>query len=85
MFQDITRVLERDNVVKEIPMLYRDSLELDIVSEAASGKVTAHRDGIQQIHATNMVRRALEGATWHKFKVTPPALNKVCKTLFSFC
>jgi hypothetical protein len=77
LLQDITRVLERDNISKEIPMLYRDSLELDILSEAASGKLTAHRDGIQEIHATNMVRRALEGHTWHTFKVTPVAVNKV--------
>ncbi|KAL1115844.1 hypothetical protein AAG570_006134 [Ranatra chinensis] len=72
----IDRILDRDNVLKEIPLMYRDCLELDVASEAASGKLTAHRDGMVQIQASNMVRRALAGHPLYRPKVTPTALHK---------
>lgn len=64
-------------MAREIPLLYRDSFELDIESEVASGKVTAQRDGVQAIQAANLVRRAIESSVWHKVKLPPAALNKV--------
>lgn len=75
--------MERDNLTKEIPLLFRESLELDIASEVASGKITAHRDVVTQIQASNMVRRALDGGSWHSTNVTPAALNKVSTFFFS--
>ncbi|KAK9505233.1 hypothetical protein O3M35_009329 [Rhynocoris fuscipes] len=81
MYINVDKILDRDNLTKEIPLLYRESLELDIASEVASGKVTAHRDVVTQIQASNMVRRALDGGSWHSTNVTPTALNKALSPL----
>lgn len=80
-FQSINRVVERDNITREIPLLYRDCLELDVSSEEANGKVTVYRDGLVQVQACNIVRRTLEGGCWQGTKVTPTALHKVCVTI----
>ncbi|XP_073976542.1 integrator complex subunit 8 [Rhodnius prolixus] len=81
MYINVDKILERDNLTKEIPLLFRESLELDIASEVASGKITAHRDVVTQIQASNMVRRALDGGSWHSTNVTPAALNKALTPL----
>uniref|UniRef100_A0A0A9YL24 Integrator complex subunit 8 n=1 Tax=Lygus hesperus TaxID=30085 RepID=A0A0A9YL24_LYGHE len=75
-YLSINRVVERDNIMKEIPLMYRDCLELDVTSEVANGKVTVYRDGLIQVQASNVVRRALEGGCWQGTRVTPSALHK---------
>ncbi|XP_024084779.1 integrator complex subunit 8 [Cimex lectularius] len=74
-YMSIEKILEKDNLTKEIPQLYRDCLELDITSEIAARKITVYRDALVQIQASNMVRRALEGGSWQAPKVTPIALQ----------
>lgn len=48
--------------MREIPLTYRDSLELDLASTLASGKFTATRDLLFQIQSLNVVRRVVDGA-----------------------
>lgn len=49
---------------REIPLLFRDSLELDLASTLASGKFTATRDLLFQIQTLNAIRRTLEGSCY---------------------
>ncbi|XP_046385637.1 integrator complex subunit 8 [Ischnura elegans] len=64
MYMGMVPILQQDNLRREIPMVHRDVLELDIVGAASSGKFTVARDLPLQIQTLNVVRRALgEGTT----------------------
>ncbi|XP_065215159.1 integrator complex subunit 8 [Planococcus citri] len=63
-YTNIINVLQADNLRKEIPISYRDSLELDLASTLASGKFTATRDLLFQIQTLNAIRRLLEGSPY---------------------
>lgn len=56
--------MQTDNIKREIPISYRDSLELDLASTLASGKFTATRDLLFQIQTLNAIRRLLEGSAY---------------------
>lgn len=57
-------ILQEDNTKREIPLSYRDSLELDLASTLASGKFTARRDMLFQIQTLNVIRRVLESSSY---------------------
>lgn len=71
--QDIIKILQTDNQQREIPLSYRDSLELDLASNLASGKFTASRDLLFQIQTLNVIRRLVEGSAY------PSVLDYVTK------
>lgn len=76
--QNIDKVLEKDNVMREIPVVYRQGLELDISSEVANNTLFTSRDGVAMIRAMNAVRTALEGGVQlHGRNLSPVALAKV--------
>lgn len=74
---NIDKVLEKDNAFRQIPIVYRQGLELDISSEVANGKLITTRDAVAVIRALNTVRTALDGGVQlHGPPLVPPALVK---------
>ncbi|XP_071442888.1 integrator complex subunit 8 [Hetaerina americana] len=64
MYMGIVPILQQDNFKKEIPMVHRDLLELDIVGAASSGNFTVARGLPLQIQTLNVIRRAIgDGST----------------------
>lgn len=61
VLQGIVSILQTDNLHKEIPQVYRDTLELDIQGAMSSRKFTVARDLLLQVQTLNVVRRALTG------------------------
>lgn len=59
-FQDIIQILQEDNIVREIPQVYRDNLELDIQGGLAHRKIVVSGDLLLQIQCLNLVRRVLD-------------------------
>jgi hypothetical protein len=58
MFQGIFQILEQDNVLKEIPLVDRDILEVDVQTYVLGGTVTVSRDFLLKIQMNNVLRRA---------------------------
>jgi hypothetical protein len=61
VLQGIVSILQTDNLHKEIPQVYRDTLELDIQGAMSSRKFTVARDLLLQVQTLNVVRRAVTG------------------------
>lgn len=61
MIQGIVSILQTDNVHREIPQIYRDTLELDIQGAMSSRKFTVARDLLLQVQTLNVVRRVVTG------------------------
>lgn len=60
-YTGIVSILQTDNLHKEIPQVYRDTLELDIQGAMSSRKFTVARDLLLQVQTLNAVRRAVTG------------------------
>lgn len=60
-YTGIIAILQADNLVREIPMVHREVVELDIQGSASSGAFTVARDLLNRVSALNAVRYALEG------------------------
>ncbi|CAH0747438.1 unnamed protein product [Diatraea saccharalis] len=60
-YTGIIGVLQADNLAREIPMIQRQVVELDIQGSASSGAFTVARDLLNRVSALNAVRYALEG------------------------
>ncbi|CAH0699083.1 unnamed protein product [Spodoptera exigua] len=60
-YTGIIAVLQADNLTREIPMIHRQVVELDIQGSASSGAFTVARDLLNRVSALNAVRYALEG------------------------
>ncbi|XP_037871925.1 integrator complex subunit 8 [Bombyx mori] len=60
-YTGIIAVLQADNLAREIPMIHRQVVELDIQGSASSGAFTVARDLLNRVSALNAVRYALEG------------------------
>ncbi|XP_059049066.1 integrator complex subunit 8 [Achroia grisella] len=60
-YTGIIAVLQADNLTREIPMVHRQVVELDIQGSASSGAFTVARDLLNRVSALNAVRYALEG------------------------
>lgn len=60
-YSNIANVLQEDNITREIPMVYRQLVELDIQGSASSGAFTVARDLLNKVSVLNAVRYALEG------------------------
>jgi integrator complex subunit 8 len=61
MLQGIVSILQADNLEREIPQVYRDTLELDIQGAMSSCKFTVARDLLLQVQTLNVVRRVVTG------------------------
>ncbi|XP_065335284.1 integrator complex subunit 8 isoform X2 [Cloeon dipterum] len=59
-FTGIVNILQRDNITREIPINYRDDLELEIQAASSSGDFFVARDLLLHVHILNAVRRALD-------------------------
>lgn len=53
-------ILQLDNVTKEIPLVYRDNLELDIQGGLLNRKIVVARDLLLQIQCLNLIRKVTE-------------------------
>ncbi|XP_047540457.1 integrator complex subunit 8 [Vanessa atalanta] len=60
-YTGIIAILQADNLSREIPMVHREVVELDIQGSASSGAFTVARDLLNRVAALNAVRYALEG------------------------
>lgn len=60
-YTGIIGVLQADNLAREIPMIHRQVVELDIQGSSSSGAFTVARDLLNRVSALNAVRYALEG------------------------
>ncbi|CAH2990018.1 unnamed protein product [Chilo suppressalis] len=60
-YTGVIGVLQADNLAREIPMIQRQVVELDIQGSASSGAFTVARDLLNRVSALNAVRYALEG------------------------
>jgi hypothetical protein len=61
ILQGIVSILQTDNLHREIPQVYRDTLELDIQGAMSSRKFTVARDLLLQVQTLNVVRRVVTG------------------------
>jgi hypothetical protein len=59
--QGVVSILQADNLHREIPQVYRDTLELDIQGAMSSRKFTVARDLLLQVQTLNVVRRVVTG------------------------
>ena len=55
------KILQEDNVHREVPLHYRAMAELDLLSAAASGKFTIAKDLVFKVQTLNVIRRTLAG------------------------
>ncbi|XP_037300356.1 integrator complex subunit 8 isoform X2 [Manduca sexta] len=76
-YAGIIAVLQADNLSREIPMVHRQVVELDIQGSASSGAFTVARDLLNRVSALNAVRYALEGG----IPSTHPDILKKFKTV----
>lgn len=60
IFQDILEILIADNVAKEIPIVYRDNVELDIQGGLINRKIVVARDLLLKIQCLNLVRKIVD-------------------------
>lgn len=60
-YTGIIAILQADNLAREIPMVHREVVELDIQGSASSGAFTVARDLLNRVSALNAVRYSLEG------------------------
>lgn len=60
-YTGIVSILQADNVRREIPLVYRATLELDIQGALSSGKFTVARDLLLQVQTLNVVRKVIGG------------------------
>lgn len=60
-YHNIIEILEEDNKLREIPMVYRDNLELDIQGGLINRKIVVSRDLLMKIQCLNLVRKVLDG------------------------
>lgn len=51
--------MQEDNISKEIPLVYRDNLELDIQGGLVNRKIIVSGDLLLQIQCLNLVRKVL--------------------------
>ncbi|XP_076239137.1 integrator complex subunit 8 [Calliopsis andreniformis] len=62
-YTNMIQILQADNISREIPLVYRDNLELDIQGGSVNRKIVVARDLLLQIQCLNLVRKILDGST----------------------
>lgn len=62
--------MQQDNVLKEIPLLHRINLELDIQGALSSGAFTVARDLLQKIKVLNIIRYVLDRRPLYQYSTT---------------
>ncbi|XP_050296923.1 integrator complex subunit 8 [Anthonomus grandis grandis] len=71
-FMGITNILQQDNLKKEIPLVHRINLELNIQGAVSSGIFTVARDLLLKVKALNQVRCVLERKFLCEFSLRVP-------------
>ncbi|XP_076267977.1 integrator complex subunit 8 isoform X1 [Rhynchophorus ferrugineus] len=69
-FVGLTAVLQADNVRKEIPLVHRLNLELDVQGALSSGVFTVARDLLYKVKALNHIRCVLDRKMFNEFPLT---------------
>ncbi|XP_056638700.1 integrator complex subunit 8 [Diorhabda sublineata] len=69
-YMGITNILQQDNVKKEIPLMHRINLELNIQGALSSGVFTVARDLIQKIKALNIIRCVLDRKPLYQYTLS---------------
>ncbi|CAH1117237.1 unnamed protein product [Phaedon cochleariae] len=69
-YMGITSILQQDNICKEIPLMHRLNLELDIQGAISSGAFTVARDLLQKIKALNIVRCVLDRKPLYQYSIS---------------
>lgn len=59
-YDGVLSILQEDNVKKEIPLMHRLNLELDVQGGISSGTITATNDILAKIKAFNKIRYILD-------------------------
>ncbi|XP_072390138.1 integrator complex subunit 8 [Diabrotica undecimpunctata] len=77
-YKGITTILQQDNVAKEIPLMHRINLELDIQGALSSGAFTVARDLVSKIKALNILRCVLDRKPIYQHSL---CLYRNCDTL----
>lgn len=76
-YMGIVNILIQDNKAREIPMVHREHLELDIQGAVQSGKFTVARDLLIHVQCLNVARRLAESLLIcqdysHRIRVSVP-------------
>ncbi|KAG5899842.1 hypothetical protein JTB14_012313 [Gonioctena quinquepunctata] len=69
-YMGITTILQQDNVHREIPLMHRLNLELDIQGALSSGAFTVARDLLQKIKVLNIIRCILDRKPFYQYSVS---------------
>lgn len=56
-------ILKADNLVRQIPLMYRDNLELDIQGGLINRKMVVAGDLLLKIQCLNLMRKIVDGNT----------------------
>ncbi|XP_011300437.1 integrator complex subunit 8 [Fopius arisanus] len=64
-YRNIVEILEEDNTRRQIPMVYRDNLELDIQGGLINRKIVVSKELLMKIQCLNLVRKVLDGEVVH--------------------
>ncbi len=59
-YKGFLEVLKEDNILREVPIHYREMAELDLMSVTDGGKLIVPKDLIFQVQTLNVVRRTLD-------------------------
>lgn len=54
--------MQKDNISREIPQVYRDNLELDIQGGSVNRKILVTHDLLLEIQCLNLIRKILDGS-----------------------
>ncbi|XP_034940745.1 integrator complex subunit 8 [Chelonus insularis] len=69
-YSNILEILKADNRTREIPMIYRDNLELDIQGGLVNRKIVVNRDLLLKIQCLNLVRKIVDSILVHGNYIT---------------
>ncbi|XP_074035699.1 integrator complex subunit 8 [Leptinotarsa decemlineata] len=69
-YMGITNILQQDNVRREIPLMHRLNLELNIQGALSSGAFTVARDLLQKIKILNIIRCILDRKPFYQYSIT---------------
>ncbi|KAF5275218.1 hypothetical protein FQR65_LT04252 [Abscondita terminalis] len=68
-YMGILNILQKDNISKEISLLYRINIELDIQGAITSGKFTVARDLLPKIQSLNAIRSIIDKSCAYHYEI----------------
>ncbi|XP_025832848.1 integrator complex subunit 8 [Agrilus planipennis] len=80
-YTGIFNILQQDNLTREISLVHRISLELDVQGALSSGKFTAARDFLPRIQALNCVRCLFDKKTTCRYNFNSDTIDLFIKAV----